>query len=167
VIAFFRAMLARVDSSLIEEWESLVQPGETKPEFAEAVPDRAPRRLDRRSFDARVRAEMHQFMQALSRLDYESAAGCLLADGEDEWEAPRLEAEWAPFFETQPTLRCDPEARLAHWTRIEARGEFSFEVVQTLVDPEGEGASQIEAEVELTEARMPPGPMLRFVRLRP
>ena len=47
VIAYLRALLARVDSSLVEEWESLVDPGRAPAPSAEpALPERAPRRLD-------------------------------------------------------------------------------------------------------------------------
>ena len=167
IIAFFRALLARVDSSLIEEWENLVHPDDAvdeKPTLA--LPDRAPRRLDRKSFDARVRAEIHQLMQALARGDYETAATCLCAEDESGWDASRLESECAALIEAQPTLRCDPEARLAHWTRIESRSEFHFEIVQTLIDEGGEGGAQIETEVILEEARMPAGPMLRMLGVR-
>jgi superfamily II RNA helicase len=169
IIAFVRALLARVDSSLIEEWESLVHPDLREPEKTaerDRIPDRAPRRLDRKSFEARARAEMHQFMQALARRDFEAAAACLSAEDESGWDATRIEATWADFFEAQDTLRCDPEARLGHWTRIEARAELSFEVVQTLVDEEGEGGFQIEAEILLDDARLPAGPMLRLRGLR-
>jgi superfamily II RNA helicase len=169
IIAFFRALLAAVDSSLIEEWENLVNPAESRPDdisSGAAIPDRAPRRLDRKSFDARVRAEMHQLMQALARNDYEAAAACLAADDESNWGASRIEAEFADLFSAQPALRCDPDARLGHWTRIEPRTPLEFDVIQTLIDEEGEGGFQIEAEVLLEEARMPAGPMLRLRALR-
>ena len=168
VIAFFRAMLARVDSSLVEEWENLVDPNRVSTPSAEAVPDRAPRRLDRRSFDARVRAEMHLFLHALAHRDFEAAAACV-ANSED-WDALRIEAEFAPLYESSRGPRADPEARKAHWTRIEERtapnGPPRFDVVQTLIDDEGEGDAQIEAEVELEEAKMPAGTMLRIRGLR-
>jgi superfamily II RNA helicase len=166
VIAFFRAMLARVDSSLVEEWESLVNPTELAAPPETATPERVPRRLDRRSFEARVRAEMHQLMQALSRGDFEAAIACLAESDEESWDPFRLEEELAKILTRGQELRCDPEARLGHWTRIEARAELAFDVVQTLIDEEGEGDSQIEAEVVLDEARMPPGPMLRLVGFR-
>lgn len=163
VIAFLRAMLARIDSSLVEEWENLVNPQEVLEPAAEAIPDRAPRRLDRKAFDARVRAELHQLLQALARGDFEGAAACM---ANDEWDAARFEAELAPVVEAQGPLRTDPEARLGHWTRIEARSELEFEVGQTLIDAEGEGAGQIEARVVLEDTRMPAGPMLEMVALR-
>jgi hypothetical protein len=163
VIAFLRALLARVDSSLVEEWENLVAPGapDSRPEIA--IPDRAPRRIDRKSFDARVRAEMHQLLHAVSRRDFEAALACL---ANDDWDAPRLEAEFAPVFEAQGEVRYDPEARRGHWTRIDARSELQFEIVHTLIDEEGEGGFQIEADIELEELRMPAGPMLRLRSVR-
>lgn len=166
LIAFFRAMLARVDSSLVEEWESLVAPGAEALSPSEAVPARAPRRLDRRSFDARVRAEMHQLMQALSRRDFEAAVACLAEDAEADWTPERLEAELAPILEQGGEVRCDPPARLNHWTRIAERDELCFDVIQTLIDAEGEGDRQIEAEIVLDEPRLPAGPMLRWIGLR-
>jgi len=163
VIAFFRAMLARVDSSLIEEWENLVAPGKQPTPAASATPDRAPRRLDTKRFNARVRAEMHQLMHALSRKDFEDAAACVEDTG---WDAARFEAEFAAVFEAQGDVRYDPEARRGHWTRLEARGELAYDVVQTLIDEEGEGGFQIEAEVVLAELQLPAGPLLRIIGLR-
>ena len=165
VIAFLRAMLARIDSSLIEEWESLVNPGEAPAKETELVSDRAPRRLDPKAFQARVRAELHQLLQALARGDYAGASACV-AHSEDAWHADRFETELAPVLESQSRLRTDPEARLGHWTRIEETTPLHFDIVQTLLDEEGEGAGVIEATVALEEAQMPPGPMLQIVAIR-
>ncbi len=165
IIAYLRAMLARIDSSLVEEWESLVHPGEAKPSEKEVVADRAPRRLDRKAFDARARAELHQVVQALARGDYEGAAACL-ADDADAWSAAQLEAELAPVLEVLGAIRVDPEARRGHWTRIEAASDLSFAITQTLIDEDGEGAATIEARVALEEPQMPSGPMLTMVAIR-
>ncbi|MBK7951334.1 MAG: DUF3516 domain-containing protein [Deltaproteobacteria bacterium] len=164
VIAYLRAMLARVDSSLVEEWESLVDPGrEPAPSKAEALPERAPRRLDRKSFEARIRAEMHQLLRALSHGDFEAAAASI---ANTDWDAETIERELAPLFEGGRAPRADPDARKAHWTRIEEREPLRFDVVQTLIDAEGEGDAQIEAEVVLESTRLPAGPMLRVVGLQ-
>ncbi len=163
VIAFFRAMLARVDSSLVQEWENMIK-GEQPPSQTELpIPDRAPGRLDTKSFNARVRAEMHQLMQALSRRDFEAASACV---ANDDWDAARFESAFAGVFEAQGEIRHDPDARLGHWTRINARSELAFDVSQTLIDADGEGGFQIEAEVLLEEPRMPAGPMLRIIDVR-
>ncbi|MFK7895104.1 MAG: DEAD/DEAH box helicase [Myxococcota bacterium] len=163
VIAFLRALLARVDSSLVEEWENLVDPNQPTAEEEPERPNRAPRKLDRKSFDARARAEMHQFIRALSKRDFEAAAMCL--SGED-WDAAAIETEAASLFEAQETLRIDPEARRGHWTRIESQSELEYEIIQTLIDEEGEGDFQIEARIELEAAQMPTGPMIQLVGIR-
>ena len=143
---------------------SLVHPGENKPSEKDLVPDRAPRRLDRRAFDARVRAELHQVVQALARGDYEGAAACL-SEGEGAWDAARFEEALAPVLATIETIRVDPEARRGHWTRIDAESDLSFSITQTLIDEEGEGGATIEARVDLEAPQMPPGPMLRLVAI--
>jgi hypothetical protein len=164
VIEYLRAMLARVDSSLLEEWESLVDPSVAPaPSVPDATP-RTPRRIDERTLGARIRAEMHQLLQALARRDFAAASTCI---ANEDWDADRLEEETAALYELLGGIRIDPVARRGHWTRIERRGPLEFEVVQTLVDGEGEGASQIEAEVVLEEARLPTGPALRLVGVRP
>jgi len=164
VIAYLRALLARVDSSLIEEWESLVDPGRAAtPAAVDALPDRAPRRLDRKLFEARARAEMHQLLRALSRREFETAAACV---ANTDWDAEAVERLFAPLFEGADGPRADPPARAGHWTRIEERAPLHFEVVQTLIDAEGEGDAQIEAEIVLESPRLPAGPMLRILGLR-
>jgi superfamily II RNA helicase len=164
VIAYLRAMLARVDSSLVEEWESLVDPSRAvAPSEAEALPDRAPRRLDRKSFEARIRAEMHELLRALAQRDFETAAACV---ANTDWDAERIERELAPLFEQGDGPRADPEARKAHWTRIEERAPLHFDVIQTLIDRDGEGDAQIEAEVVLESTRLPAGTMLQIRGLR-
>ena len=163
MIGYLRALLARVDSSLVEEWESLVDPSRPIEPEAPEQPERAPRRLDRRAFEARLRAELHQLLRALARGDYEGASACIAPGG---WDAERFEQAIAPVLEAQGPLRADPEARRAHWTRIDARSELAYDVVQTLIDEEGEGAGQLEATVELEETRMPTEPMLRMVAIR-
>ncbi|MBY0399137.1 DUF3516 domain-containing protein [Myxococcota bacterium] len=164
VIAYLRAMLARVDSSLVEEWESLVDPGrEPTPGPAAALPERAPRRLDRKSFEARIRAEMHQLLRALAHGDFEAAAASI---ANPDWDAEAVELELAPLFEGGRTPRADPQARKAHWTRINERDPLHYEVVQTLIDAEGEGDAQLEAEIVLESTRLPAGPMLRIVGLQ-
>jgi hypothetical protein len=107
---------------------------------------------------------MHQLLQALARRDFAAACTCIANEG---WDAERLEEETAPLYEMLGGIRIDPVARRGHWTRIERRGPLEFGVVQTLVDDEGGGASQIEAEVVLEEARLPTGPALRLVGVRP
>jgi hypothetical protein len=166
LIGFLRAMIARVDSSLVEEWETLVRPGSTeRADETAQTPDRAPRKLDRRSFEARARAELHQLLLCLSRGDYEGAAASVDGTDPEAWDAARFETEVQPVVDVLGTIRADPEARRGHWTRIEALGELQFQLVQTLVDENGEGAATLEVQIELEETRLPAGPMLRMAAI--
>jgi hypothetical protein len=106
---------------------------------------------------------MHQLLHALSRKDFDEAAACV---AEGDWDAARFESEFEAVFDAQGDVRHDPEARRGHWTRLEARHELAFDVVQTLIDEQGEGGFQIEAEIVLDEPRLPAGPMLRILGLR-
>jgi hypothetical protein len=106
---------------------------------------------------------MHQLMQALSKRDFEAASACV---ANRDWDPGRFESELAALFDAQGEIRHDPDARRGHWTRIEARSELVFDVIQTLINVDGEGEFQIEAEIVLEEPRMPAGPMLRILAVR-
>ncbi len=168
VIAFLRAMLARVDSSLIEEWETLVKPGArtgAEPDERDVVARHAPRKLDRRAFDARARAEVHQLLLCLARGDYDGAAACMAEEDPEAWTASQFERAAADVLEVLGAIRADPEARRGHWTRIDTRSDLEFEITQTLIDEDGEGAATLEVRIVLEDARLPAGPMLRVVEL--
>ncbi len=163
MIAFFRALLARVDSSLLEEWETLVRPGEERPEAPRPPP--RPRPFDRRQFEARVRAELHQLVRALSRADWEEAAACVQPDPDDPWDAERFERTLAPYLEEYERILFDPAARRNHWTLIRERGPGRWDVHQVLVDPAGDNLWNVEGEVALEGDQPPPGPMVRVRRI--
>jgi len=164
VLGFLRAMLARVDSSLIEEWEQLVHP-EAAPRPDEKAAPRPPRRLDTRALEAQVRAELHQLVRALSRKDYTEAVACVRGDGDERWDEARFEAALAPYFEDYESILFDPEARRNHWTLIRPRGEGVWEVFQTLLDPEREGVWRLEGEVAFEGTQIPPGPLVELIRI--
>jgi len=162
-IAYLRALIARVDSSLVEEWESLVHPGAAPTSEPTIPPTRRPVRLDRRRFEARVRAEMHQLVRALANGDWVEAAACVRFDPDDPWDAARFEAALAPFLAEHGRIVFDPPARASQMTLIRERGTRCWEVFQTLVDPDGEGLWHVEGEIELESEHLPEGPMVRLV----
>jgi superfamily II RNA helicase len=164
LVGWLRAMLARVDSSLIEEWESLVRPG--------APREPEPRAAARRELDlarhpkllaARIRAEMHQLVRALAAGRYEEAAGCIRSDRDQPWDAARFEAALAPFLAEHGAIVFDARARLAEHTLIKPVGPRRFEIRQTLLDPQDENLWNLAGEVDLDEE---PGVDAPLVRLR-
>lgn len=165
-LAYLRVLLERVDTSLVDEWESLAHP--------EGAPRREPGGSAPRPFDlaahpkalaARVRAECHALVSALARRDWEAAVAAVADDPDDAWDAARFEAALAPFFAEHARILLTPEARRAHWTRLVPREARRFEVTQVLLDPEEDNLWCFEAELALPPGGAPDGPLLRLRRI--
>jgi len=168
-IGFFRALLARVDSSLVEEWEERMGSG----------PDPSGRRADRpapapqpydlarhpRALAARLRGELHQLVRALAARDWEAAAASVHADPDDPWDEARFERELAPFFAEHARLLFEPRARTADKTLIRQEAPRRWRVQQVLCDPSGDDLWHLEGEVDLTAERSPAGPLVRLRRV--
>ena len=130
----------------MSEWEQLLaghEAGDTEVE-APAVDISA----DPRSFRARVRAEVHMLLRALSMGDWEAVAEGLHPDPEplpegadDEAEAPPrwstmdLEAAFTPYLEEWGAVAFDHRARQGQHTHFEKVGHHQWTVSQTLVAP--------------------------------
>jgi hypothetical protein len=165
-IAYLRNMVARVDSSLLQEWESLLRPPTAAPE-ATAPAERAPLdlALTPKAFRARVRAEMRSLVRALANGDWEEAARLVHQARDDPWTPERFEAAVAPFLERYGRVLFDPAARHAHPTEIRPHEARVWRVQQTLPDPEGDGFWCVEGEIDLREARDPDEPLVRILGL--
>ena len=174
VLGFFRTTIELTDTSLLEEWESLLHPelllrqGEEREKAVEAL---WVRELVENPtvFAARVRSEMHLLVQALAKRDWEEAAEKIVherrppvADAADVWDAGRLEAALAPFFEEYAELITSPESRRHHWTQIRPIGDRQWEVQQTLIDPLLDNFWGIRARVDLRRATSVEVPLLKI-----
>jgi superfamily II RNA helicase len=161
VIAFLRTLLARVDSSLIDAWQSLVRPAGDEPE--------APRVFDlaknETALRARARQELSACVASLARGDYEEAAAYLHQDPDDPWDAARLEAELAPFLAEYGHLEWTAEARRAHWTQMLRTGARTFQVTQILLDPQGDHLWALHGEIDLRAERDPQAPLVKLERI--
>jgi hypothetical protein len=166
ILAYLRTLIARVDSSLLEEWESLLHPVPEKPGVA-APPPTLDLALTPRAFRARVRTELHALVQALADGDYEEAARSVRFDPEDPWDGARFERELAPFLAEHGRIVFDPEARKAHFAVVKPAGPRRFEVAQVLLDPAGENLWAVHGEVDLRGEKDPEEPLVRMVRLGP
>jgi superfamily II RNA helicase len=174
VLGFFRSLVGETDASLLEEWERLSHPerlleapaeGQPRPDAAWLV-----ELLGKpRAFAARVRAEMHLLVRALSRGDWEEAAGRAwqAPEGTDSepWDAPRLEAALGPFLGEHGALEAGPESRRHEWTNIRSVGPRRWEATQTLLGADGETSWAIFASIDLRDGTAPDGPILRLSRI--
>jgi hypothetical protein len=173
IAAFLRAMLERVDTSLIEEWESLRHPEL----LLEGVPDaKAAHRVlaaqelrgDPAALATRLRAELHQLVAALARRDWEEAAACVRQDPDDPsalFEPDEFSSALEPFFAEHGELIFDHRARLAEHTQLSAVGDDRWQVVQVLLDPSNENLWCVEGKVDLSDDANLEGPLIVVTRI--
>jgi superfamily II RNA helicase len=164
VIAFLRAAIAGVDTSLLEAWESLVSPAPA----AALEPAAAPRfdlALQPRLLTARVRSELLSLVRTLAARDYEEATRWVHADPADPWDAARFEAALAPFHTEYGAIVFTPDARRAHHTTLRAAGPRRFDVTQVLCDARGDNLWALHGEVDLRQDRDPELPLVRLIRI--
>jgi len=163
-LAYLRTMIARVDSSLVEAWETLATPRdpEETPHAIQAF-DLA---TNERALRARVRQEMLALVAALARREFGEAA-TLLRPVDDAPDPAELEASMTPFFEEYGELLFTPEARRAHHSRLVRTEPRRFDVSQVLLDPAGDHLWAIHGEIDLRRERDPEGPLVALVRIGP
>jgi superfamily II RNA helicase len=171
-LGFFRALVEQTDSSLLEEWEGLLHP-----EILVRTHERKAAReilwlqellADPKTFAARVRAEMHLLVRALSVRDWEEAAGLVKQDPDDPaalWDAERFEAALAPFFAEYGELPFTPEARRHQYTHLRPTGDRTWSVAQTLLDPAGDNLWAIQGNIDLRNPEEAEGPIVRLEKI--
>ncbi len=164
VIAYLRALVQRVDSSLIDAWEGLLAP-EERPERGEAAPPPFDLARHERLLVARARAELHQLVGALARRDFEEAAALVEQDPDDAWTPERFERALAPYFAEYAEIVFTPAARSAERTLVRQRDPRRWDLFQTLLDPAGDQLWVVEGEVDLRARRDPEGPLVRLRRI--
>ena len=74
-------------------------------------------------------------------------------DPDDPWSAARFEEALAPFFEEYGRLVFTPEARNSRHTLLKSTGSRTWDVFQTLLDPEGDHLWALHGEVDLRHER--------------
>ena len=170
LLAYLRTLLARADSSLIQEWEQIRtgQDALLEPEQARVVRpvDLA---ADPKALSARIRAELHALVKALATGDFEAAAAGVHTAG-TLTTPEQLQAAIEGMAEVHGALRFDHAARLPDKTRLSKAGDRRWEVSQVLLgantDPEGDEFWAIEAEVDLSDAPASGDePLLRVTRI--
>ena len=165
LVAWLRATLARADSSLVQTWEAMVH-GEAQ--TATGEPE-APRPVDitrhPKLFSARIRAELHAFVKALARRDYEEAIGALRATCDDPLDAALLEQRMAPFREEYGDVLFGHDARNARHTILDQEAPRQWRVRQVLCDREEDNTWYVEAAIDLREP-IEDGPIVTLVDVR-
>ncbi len=171
IIAHLHAMLREVDSSLVDEWQSLKDGKSSNAATRALLAARAPKPVDLaddpKAFGARIRSDLHRLMRALAGRRYDEAAAALRAPAPDDltagepspsgelWTPARLEQEMAAYFAAHATLSVTPLARRPSQTLIQEIAPRRWRAQQRLIDPEGDEDWAIDCVVDLSRAPAP------------
>ena len=174
---YLGTMIRQVDSSLLDEWERLRNPGHRSQSEAPEVrpPGAEEAALDitrnAREFTAAIRTQIFTFLRAWTDGDWETAI-TVLANGQDAdgqpWTAVRLEAAIDAYEAAHKRVSLDPEARNTRHTYVKlAEDKQSWTVDQILVDPDAANDWVAIFEVNLAESRAAKEPRLRLRSIAP
>ncbi|WP_328403557.1 DEAD/DEAH box helicase [Nocardia sp. NBC_00403] len=138
-------LVRQVDSSLLDEWEQLTNPGaETDADqLAFGAETIRPISANERAFRVMIRNAMFRRVElaALRRWDLLAGMGT----------GPDWEADLAPYFAEYERIGTGPDARGPQLFQVEQRPEF-WHVRQVLDDPAGDHGWALEAVVDLAES---------------
>jgi superfamily II RNA helicase len=168
-LGYFRALLHHTDTSLLEEWESLLHPELRlqrlqRHQAAEALWLKQ-LLADPKAFAARIRAELHLVVRALAEKEWEDASAAVLQDPDDPWTPERFEESMKPFYEEYGELVFTPEARRHQHTHIREVDERVWEVAQTILDPQGDNLWAVQGIVDLRDPDVMDGPLVKVARV--
>lgn len=148
IIEWLGELIRQVDSSLLDEWESLTHPGVESDDQQIAFGVDSPRPLSAnvRAFKVMVRNAMFKRVELASRRRWDELAA--LGDGLDaeDWE-DLLEL----YFEEYDEIGTGPDARGPLLFTVEMGPEL-WRVRQTLHDPQGDHGWALIGEVNLGES---------------
>ncbi|MFT6145401.1 MAG: superfamily II RNA helicase [Myxococcota bacterium] len=165
VIAYLRALIARVDDSLIKTWEGMLASDDPSDEDAGPIDISA----DAKSFRARIRQELYSVVRALHHQDWDEAVASLHASDES-WSKDDMRTAIRPYMDERGPVPFDGRIKQGWTTIIQEDGPHRWTVSQVIVDDEtgnedddaGEQWS-IDGVVDLSEDTNPEGPLVRLV----
>ncbi len=170
IIVYFGAIVRSIDSSLIDEWES-IRKGELVPQATEEVEDlrtaadKVDITRDERAFMVLIRNALFSFLRTVERGDYEGAAS-MMEGNEEPWTAKGLQAAFAPFFEQhQEGIRLDPAARSPQNTRVGAKDSNYWALEQIVCDSEDDNDTALVCRVDIEKSRMAGHPVIELTRV--
>jgi len=178
---YFRELIRGIDSSLLDEWERLKNPGfvATEQDAKPARPASFDITRDTDAFRRLVRTALLGFLQDVAARDWEAAVARLALDPSPVAgvadpglaEARQIEKEFTAYFDARGRFRLDPEGRAAKHTHIDEQRAGSMEpgvwpIAQVLADMDGQNDWEARFEVSLTESRKKNRPVLRFLATR-
>ncbi|MDX2708777.1 DUF3516 domain-containing protein [Streptomyces sp. PA03-6a] len=149
LIAWLGELVRQVDSSLLDEWEQLANPGEMTAEEAQERADQVkPVTANARAFRVLVRNALFRRVE-LAALERFGELGEM--DAGSGWDADAWAEAMDAYWDEYEDLGTGPDARGPKLLQIEERpDEGLWKVRQTFADPDGDHDWGISAEIDLT-----------------
>ncbi|MDX2649454.1 DUF3516 domain-containing protein [Streptomyces sp. PA03-1a] len=149
LIAWLGELVRQVDSSLLDEWEQLTNPGEMTAEEAQERADQVkPVTANARAFRVLVRNALFRRVE-LAALERFGELGEM--DAGSGWDADAWAEAMDAYWDEYEDLGTGPDARGPKLLQIEERpDEGLWKVRQTFADPDGDHDWGISAEIDLT-----------------
>ena len=148
LIEWLGELVRQVDSSLLDEWEEMLNPRDVEANDAIVPPVLRRFTANDRAFRIAVRNEMFRRVQLMA-LDDAEALGQL--DAGSGWDTDRWGAALDRYFDEYDSIGTDTEARGPHLLQIEQLPTV-WRVRQILADPEGDHDFGISAIVDLASS---------------
>lgn len=168
---YLGSMIRAIDSSLLDEWEKLRDPGFVRavtsdPVEAARVAEEFDVTRDAKAFEIMIRNEAFRFVRALAVGDAE-AATTMLANEDPKAVEATLDAQLKIYFQDHERIQTDSAARSPTLLRITKNEPNLWLIEQTLVDPESDNDWSACFTLDLARARKERRPILLFESLRP
>jgi hypothetical protein len=186
---YLGTMLSQVDSSILDEWNKMRDPGYTPAETRELRPPGAEEydrdiTRDQKKFTALIRTRLFAFLSALQKSDFdaalaafddetspgvidypETAAAPDLQAAENEWSPVRLQAALTSYLSDHKNIRLDPDARNIRHTYVKPSPDGkSWQVQQMVMDPDDHNDWVVELDADLVGSKEKGAPMVRLVK---
>ncbi len=149
LIEWLGELVRQVDSSLLDEWESMVAGTTLDAAAGPVVPPPPPSVLSNpRAFRVLVRNELFRRVQLAAREAWDELGELDAASG---WDADRWRDAFDPYFDEHDVMGTGGDARGPSMITM-TPGATEWAVRQTLDDPEGNHDWRIDAVVDLAES---------------
>ncbi len=140
-------IVREIDSSLLDEWERMMNPAAVVEVEEEAEPEGPPDITeDVRAFTASVRNACYRILRCLALERWEDAKELT------GWDVARFRESLEPYFEHHESIRMDASARSPRNTMID-KTDTHWTVRQVLVDPDEQNDWSFVARVDLERSR--------------
>ena len=164
---YLKEHLTSVDSSLIDEWETMKDPDYVRPEDREVAPVRElPVTQEKTKFSRMVH---HEIFTAVKHLSADNIAAFLdVFQSNNDWNAAKVDEALDRYYEDRLRIRLDPEARNKKHTHIEVLAEDDqWRVNQTLCDPDEMNDWSLTVIIDLKKSDEARRPVMFLEKLAP